>query len=45
MTKSQLLGTLSESTGLSKKDVTNLMDKMVELAYKEVKKNGQFVVP
>lgn len=45
MTKSQLLGTLSESTGLSKKDVTNLMDRMVELAYKEVKKSGQFVVP
>lgn len=45
MTKSQLLGTLAESTGLSKKDVASLMDKMVELAYKEVKKNGQFVVP
>lgn len=45
MTKSQLLGTLAESTGLTKKDVVSLMDKLVELAYKEVKKNGEFVVP
>lgn len=45
MTKSQLLGTLAESTGLTKKDVVGLMDKLVELAYKEVKKNGEFVVP
>lgn len=45
MTKSQLLGTLAESTGLSKKDAANFMDKLVELAYKEVKKNGEFTVP
>jgi|SRR3989344_8559007 len=45
MTKSQLLGTLAESTGLTKKDVVSLMEKLVELAYKEVKKNGEFVVP
>ncbi len=45
MTKSQLLGTLSESTGLSKKDVSGLMEKMVDLAYKEVKKSGEFVIP
>ncbi len=45
MTKSQLLAALSEGTNVSKKDVTALMDKMVELAYSEVKKSGEFVVP
>jgi len=45
MSKSQLLSTLADSTGLSKKDIANLMDKMTELAYKEVKKAGEFVVP
>lgn len=45
MTKSQLLAALSEGTNMSKKDVTALMDKMVELAYSEVKKSGEFVVP
>ena len=45
MTKSQLLSSLADATGLSKKDVTGLLDKMTEMAYKEVKKNGVFVVP
>lgn len=45
MTKSQLLSVLSESTEMSKKDVTALLDKLVELAYVEVKKNGEFAVP
>lgn len=45
LTKSALLAALAESTGLSKKDVTGVMDAMVTLAYKEVKKNGVFVVP
>lgn len=45
MTKSQLMTSLAESTGLAKKDVVNFMDKLVELAYKEVKSSGQFVVP
>jgi len=45
MTKSQQLTALSESTELSKKDVANLLDKLVELAYKEVKGSGEFVVP
>lgn len=44
MSKSQIIASLSESTELSKKDVTNLMDKMVELAYKEVKGSGEFVI-
>jgi len=45
MTKSQMLAALSESTGLSKKDTAGFMEKLVELAFKEVKKNGVFVVP
>ena len=45
MTKSQMLAELAEKTGLSKKDVSNLMEKMVEMAYVEVKKNGVFIVP
>jgi DNA-binding protein HU-beta len=45
MTKSQLLATLSESSGLSKKQVGGLLDGLASLAYKEVKKGGVFVVP
>jgi len=45
MTKSQLLVLLSESTELSKKDVGRLLDELANLAYKEVKKAGEFVVP
>lgn len=45
MTKSQILSALAEKTGLAKKDVTTLMDELASLAYSEVKKNGQFVVP
>lgn len=45
MTKSQILAALAEKSGLSKKDVANLMDQVTELAYKEVKSSGQFVIP
>ncbi|NTW14283.1 MAG: HU family DNA-binding protein [Candidatus Moranbacteria bacterium] len=45
MTKSQLLTTLSEKTGLSKKDVAGVLDALSALAYKEVKKVGEFVLP
>lgn len=45
MTKSALFSALAEKTGMSKKDVTGLVDAMVDLAYKEVKKSGIFVVP
>jgi DNA-binding protein HU-beta len=44
MTKSQILAALAEKTGLSKKDVTSVLDTMTEMAYKEVKSNGEFVV-
>jgi DNA-binding protein HU-beta len=45
MTKSQLLSDLAEKTGLSKKDVNSVLDEMATMAYKEVKKNGEFTVP
>lgn len=45
MTKSQMLSALAEKCGLSKKDVTCLMDELVGMAYKEVKKNGEFTIP
>lgn len=45
MTKSQILATLADKTSMSKKDVNNLMEKMVELAYSEVKKSGVFILP
>lgn len=45
MTKSALLSALADKTGLSKKDVVGFMDAMVDMAYKEVKGSGVFVIP
>jgi len=45
MTKAQLLDNLAETTGFTKKDVSTVLDELATLAYKEVKKNGEFVVP
>ena len=45
MTKSELLSALADETSLSKKDVDNFMDKLAGLALREVKKNGEFVIP
>lgn len=45
MTKSAIIASLAESTGLSKKQVDGLLSEMATLAYKEVKKSGEFVVP
>ncbi|MCK9439295.1 MAG: HU family DNA-binding protein [Patescibacteria group bacterium] len=45
MTKAQLMTTLAEETGLSKKDVVNLMEKLTDMAYATVKKESQFVLP
>jgi len=45
MTKSAIIASLAESTGLSKKQVDGLVAELTNLAYKEVKKNGEFVVP
>ncbi len=45
MTKSQIVTTLSEKTGLSKKDVNGFFEELTTLAYKETKKVGEFVLP
>jgi DNA-binding protein HU-beta len=45
MTKSQIVTALSEKTGLAKKDVSGFFDGLADLAYKEVKKSGEFVLP
>jgi len=45
MTKSAILDALAGSTELTKKDVGAVLDAMATLAYKEVKKSGEFVVP
>ena len=45
MTKTQTISALADKLGKSKKEVTEAMDALVELAYKETKKNGEFTVP
>ncbi len=45
LTKSQIISGLADKSGLSKKDVTGLLEAMVEMAYDETKKNGEFTVP
>lgn len=45
MTKAQMVDALAEKTGLSKKDVNGLFDELADMAYSEVKKNGEFALP
>lgn len=45
MTKSQLMEALASKSGLAKKDIANFMTVMADMAYSEVKRNGEFVLP
>jgi len=45
MSKSQVLSTLAEKTGHSRKDVAAMVDTLVSLAYSEAKKSGEFTIP
>jgi DNA-binding protein HU-beta len=45
MTKSQLMATLAEKSGMSKKEVQEFVDLVVGVAYEEVKTNGEFTIP
>ncbi len=45
MNKSQLLQHLAEKSGKSKKEVSEFLDLVVETAYNESKKNGEFTIP
>ena len=45
MTKTQMISMLSEATGLSKKETAGFMDNLADVVYKEVKKNGECIIP
>ena len=45
MTKSQIVSALSEKSGFAKKDVVSILEILANLAYSEVKKSGEFVLP
>ncbi len=45
MTKSQMLQALADKTAMSKKDVASFLDALTNMAYDEVKKNGEFTFP
>ncbi len=45
MTKSQVLAALAEATGKSRKEATAMVEAMVDLAYKETKRSGEFTIP
>ena len=47
MTKSQIVASLADSTGLTKKQVTSVMDEMNTLMERSIKKRsvGEFTVP
>jgi DNA-binding protein HU-beta len=36
---------MASKTGMSKKDVANMITELANMAYSEVKKNGEFVLP
>lgn len=44
MTKSAMMEALAKATGFTKKDVGAVVTALTELAYKEVKKNGEFAL-
>ncbi len=45
LSKSQLIERIATATELSKRDVKSVMDNLVEVGHKELKKNGLFLVP
>jgi len=45
MTKTQLLQAVAESTETDKRTAGVFLDAINEVAYREVKKNGEFVLP
>ncbi len=45
MTKSQLMQELAAKTGHAKKDVVMILEALTNLAYVQVKKSGEFVIP
>ncbi len=45
MTKSETLTALAEKLGKSRKEVAEMLDAVVNLAYEEAKKSGEFTIP
>lgn len=45
MTKTQLQATLAEETQTDKKTANAFLTALVEIAYRETKKKGEFVIP
>jgi len=45
MTKTQLLKTIAQNTDTDKRTAAFFLDTIVEIAYAETKKNGEFMLP
>jgi DNA-binding protein HU-beta len=45
MTKTQLLQTIAEQTETDKRTAAFFLDTITEIAYREAKKSGEFVIP
>jgi DNA-binding protein HU-beta len=45
LTKAQIITALAEELGMKKTEVSGFLDAVAELAYKETKKKGAFVLP
>ncbi|MBX4188231.1 MAG: HU family DNA-binding protein [Candidatus Doudnabacteria bacterium] len=45
MTKSEVLTAVAEKVGKSRKEVSEMIDAVVGLAYEEAKKSGEFTIP
>ena len=45
MSKSQLIEKIATTTEVSKKEVKGVMEALVDVGHKELKKNGLFLVP
>ncbi len=45
MTKSELLQQLADKLGKTRKEVSEIMDTIVEMAYAVTKKEGEFTIP
>jgi len=45
MTKSETLQALADKLGKTRKEVSEMLDALVALAYQETKKSGEFTIP
>ncbi len=45
MTKSEVLNAVAEKLGKSRKEVAEMIDALVGVAYDETKKSGEFTIP